>query len=211
MSQLQDIIDEALLFLPGADSGGAGAVLLNVAQEFFVDSQSWRQLLGPYTVRTGRATLDLEPVAVGVVVGVVLQVRYNGRVLYPAINPPLEEDEGPDPSHFYQVSPSELVMVPTPTQDLVPVHVLATLVPTTLTAEIPQFVWTHFRQTLIDGLVGAMQSMSSKPFTDQAGAVLRLRRFRRGLQRAHDFAARGYGSSDRVWAFPRWSGYRGGA
>ena len=212
------VIAQAILSLPGASTPGLKSKLYIVIKEFLQDSNAWTEVVElpiNYGQRFYRLT-TLEggrplrligvwdhkrfPVAAVLpkfdVIELVHPVRGAGNGNYGYISPIYPESWGPDavnpnfpPSPYcYHAKVVKNIVAQTTENDL---------------PLAPDFVLGVYDTHIIDGLIGNMMLEPKKTYSDQTTAAYHLKRFRTGIQMARTAALRENLVGGQAWSYPR--------
>jgi hypothetical protein len=188
--------------LPGATWDFVDQVVCETVNEFYTRTGAWIEDL-LYDIRANRTVYNLNPV-VGrdVEVLYVNQVRINDELV------PLGQPEQLSTmSTGAWVRPAAtLHLNAPPLEDITKgLRVTVALRPKMCAGEVPDEAVLLYFDTIKNGAMGRLKAMTSKPWSDPAGAAVCQRRFRNGMSEARDMARRGHSRIDSSWSFPPWA------
>ena len=72
-------------------------------------------------------------------------------------------------------------------------------------ARAPAWVWSKYRDVLLDGTLGRMMPQPAKPYRQDQTGIYHLRRYRDGLAQARGETLRRYSFRGQGWAFPKFA------
>jgi hypothetical protein len=189
--------------------------LTRVLNDFYTRSTAWRDTVGPYALNQNMPLIELNPVGqnerLQFVLGAYLMPTQVDapQPLPPATRMFVGGSPGP-PSCYYMRRYDELLLYPAPDQTYGNIlYVYAVLVPTTLSAQLPNMSYTHHSDGLIAGVLSRLYKIPKRPWSDKELAVDYDKQFRREIALARDQANRGYGPADSSTWFPPFAGRTG--
>ncbi len=189
--------------------------LTRVLNDFYTRSTAWRDTVGPYTVNQGASLLELNPVGQDRRLQFVLAAYLlPNNVQCPQYLPPSTRmfvggSPGP-PCRYYMRRYDQLLLYPVPDQNYGnTLFVYASLVPTTLSAKLPDMSYTHHVDGLIAGVLARLYKIPKRPWSDKELAADNEKIFRREIALYRDQANRGYGPMDSPTWFPPFAGRAG--
>jgi len=195
-ADMNRLIDNARIRLPGAVDTSILIELFSVLDEFFKSSNIWQEEISlevqPSTTNFFQDqtpyTHDVVPTQGSIVrlIGV-----YNGQ-------------GSPVPATMRV--PGSIVIVPAPTSPETYTAVLSITVSDPVTRDgypqFPDWVMERYGGELLDGLLGRMMSQIAKPYTSTAVATVHLRKFRQAIAAARVDARRQNVYRAQPWRFP---------
>lgn len=202
---------------PGAPDQMVRTHLAQVLREFYTKSTAWREDVGPYVIRAGRPTIQLNPVNQDCRVQFVLNAWLFGfegtnepQQLFPLARKPYGGTPQP-PSRYYMSAMDVMELFPVPDKDYgKTLFVYASLVPLSTAVVLPDVSYTHHLDALQWGTLARLLAMPKKPWTDKTLAAQYQRQYRQEILMWRDVANRGNGPADTPMQFPRFAG-RGGS
>jgi hypothetical protein len=195
--------------LPGAIPAQVEEKLRHTVKEFFLQSRSWRKVLGPFDVTIAVPAVVLTPPADSQVVwvrGVWLQEGSIRTDLAP-VTSKITEARSDRPTHYYFDPPTGTVQLwPTPDATLVGVlYAEVALTPTTAAATFPDLAETHHFEAIQEGALSRLMAMPNKPWSDPMMAARYGQLFRRRCLELRAVSDAGYTHSDPPWRFPNFA------
>lgn len=199
MSTSLDLWKSQLLTeLPGATWEFVQLKLKSVIDYFYARSGSWITELPAINLKADKVTYKLNPQAHTVVMH-VLKAVWGESTYYPRHR----ESRG---NSFTVPANGELVLDTAPTEDVTRgLVVTAMLKPMPGCEEFPDDLGNVWYETIRFGVLGEMQAMAQKPWTDKAESVINRKRFMAGVAEARDVARKGYARIDAPVVFPPWA------
>ena len=190
MSQadINRLIDTARPHLPGAVDAGIMLELFSAVKEFFTDTHAWGDEIDFETNETDTDYV-IAP-AFGSIVRLFDVVDPEGRPVEASM--PL-----PGVIRIFSDVPSGTICR---------AKVSLTVADPTDPGDQPQmplWVFSRYHTVLLDGLLGRMMSQPAKPYSNSQAAVIRIRRFNRGVAVARTEVLREYRYNGRRWRFPK--------
>jgi hypothetical protein len=199
--------------IAGAPDTLIRSTLTRVLNDFYTRSTAWRANVGPYNVAAGVAQVNLNPVDQNTRLQFVLgafMFPFNGSeeplTLFPSVRQFLGGTPAP-PSRYYMQQPDQMILYPVP--DISYGNILyayASLVPTTLAAQLPDASYTQHVDALIWGTMSRLYFMPKKPWTDKEEGARLEKKYRQEILIYRDIANRGYGPADTALRFPSFAG-----
>ncbi len=187
--------------------------LQRVLNDFYTRSTAWRDYITPINVVGNIAEYDLNPLGQNAQLQFVL-----AAFLFPfaGSNEPLPLGvstrkfygivPGP-PARYYMERPDKMILSPTPDQNYGPIlNVYASIVPTTLAAQLPNMSYTQHADALIWGTLARLYAIPKRPWTDKEAREYYEKKYRREVLIYKDEANRGYGAADTSYRFPPFAG-----
>lgn len=198
----KDVIQLIMSQLGAADRPLIETTLRNVLNEFLVESTAWREFV-EITITPTQSDYDLNPVDSNSIVAWVHGIFDSIDKPYTplAYQPPAGTQQAGAVT-FTVLAPSTIKIRPLPDANTTGyVLVSKTLKPGSLS--IPEYINTHFRRAVIDGMLGAFYGHSTKPYADAVKAEQHNLSFRNQIVRARDIVKRGFTTAAPAWAFPQ--------
>ena len=190
------LVTNAQIRLPGATGGTVQQELFMVADEFFKESNVWRE--------------DIEfSVPANDPPGTVYEVTPTGNVVIDKLMWMRNSDGGG--RIFGQMSvPGEITLATYPSS---PARYIATVALTVSDptqrdgyVNFPDWVLSKYRGVLLNGLLGKMMSQPAKPYTNTQLSVYYIKLFNSGKSAARVEAQRGNLFRAQAWKFPSFGG-----
>lgn len=178
---IERVYDNVLAIVPAVTFPLVKLALWNAIEEFALRSTYFRETVY-WTMGIGVATVDFNPFSAAMSVCWVLSQKglYRWQIAPPAALVDL-------------VSPQTAVRTG---------EAIVALKPVSLEADLPAHMWTQWFETILDGTLGRLYALPAKPWSNGPLAQYHGTRFRQGLNRARDIAARGYSNQQPNWSFP---------
>jgi hypothetical protein len=199
--------------------GGAPDTLIQtqlqrVLNDFYTRSTAFRAVLdNPLTIYQGVSEYPINPVSQNLRLQFVL-----GAFLFPyqGSNEPLGLPPttrklfgitpGP-PARYFMQTPDVLVLYTTPDQTYGPIlNIYGSLVPTQLSAILPDQSYTQHADALIWGTLARLYAIPKRPWSDKELRDYYEKKYRREILIYRDIANRGYGPADTSTRFPPFAG-----
>lgn len=188
------------------------AVLLSELQaavrEFYLQSNAWREQIGPYSVFSDRDLVWLNPVDlysnVNYVHAVWLQIPDRGRIeLAPVTQRITEVKTDTYPSTYQCTDPYVLRLWPQATANLgMVLYADVTLVPLPDAQRLPNIAVSHHFDAILEGTMARLLAIPNKPWTDPIMSMRYAQLFRRKCIQFRGQAAQSYMRTDAPWRFP---------
>ena len=187
------ILNNCRTQLPGSSDAAIQAMLFNVIDEFFTDSNTWNEWI-PFTIGANNQTYTLNPAQQGMIRRLG-QIIDQNCVLYPAtligFTPPSAQ--------IYLVWPQNMninvnaivyktIVLPT-THDDIPIA--------------PSWLLPLYERAIEAGVVGNMMLQIDKPYSDKAEGARQRKTFLNEIASARVAASRGNLLGGQAWRFPR--------
>lgn len=200
-SDIERLMNNARVSLPGATTDAMQLVLFAVMDEFFKGTNLWQEDID-FTVRGGEPAgtiYYLMPTGPCVIdkfmwcFGVPTADEVRGRPIYAAMSTPgeLVLRTQPKTDEVYRATVALTVADPTQRDGYV---------------SFPKWVLDKYRAVILDGLLGKMFSQPSKPFTNTQMAVYHLRKFKAGISDGRVECQRNNVYRSQAWRFPSFAG-----
>lgn len=185
------LMDTARPHLPGAVDNAMRQELFSVCQEFFGESNSWRETID-FTLKAGDKTAEIMPYTGTIkrllyvkdtskipVLGVTLTDPVQGELTFPftATN---------DTGYLATVA---LITSDPISRDAFPI--------------VPYDLMTLYWREIMWGLLSQMMIQPNKPYTNLNGAAFYLSKFKGGTARARNRTDAGNTKNSQTWAFPQ--------
>jgi hypothetical protein len=190
---LDRLMNECEVQLPGATRAGIRGVMFNVMDEFLSDSNSWPEWI-PFTITANQQNYTITP-AQGGQIKRLGQIFDKNCVVYPATVIDLQ----PPSVSVWLVWPQNMsVSVNAVTYKSIVLPNQHGDVP-----DAPSWLLPQYERVIEAGIVGRMQMHKSKSYSDSANGPINVKRLRDGIAMARAQAARGYLYGGQAWRFPR--------
>jgi hypothetical protein len=198
--------------LAGATPATITSELQAAVREFYLQSNAWREQVGPYNVYAGADLVWLNPVD-----------AYSSVLYIHNAWLDLPDDGGTIPLEAYTVRPTDgredsrplgystpdpyvLRLYPKPTENLGQcLWVDATLVPLPDATRLPNIAASHHYEPILEGALSRLLVMPNKPWTDPVMGMAYRQQFRRRCVQWRDIAGRGYNGADVPFSFPKFA------
>jgi hypothetical protein len=217
---LSDFLDDLMPRLPGATEELVNHELYAALRQLCEEGWAWYQDI-TIDVKAAKQTYYLDPLPGNARVGYVLSAFYNPtsgyrRRLTPMVTIPAAIVPNPNPDSeddtpigYLMTDPGTMKLSPTPSADAPKgLTIGLTAIPLSPTCSFPDYFFTHYRDTLIDGVMARMQLMKSMAWSDTNLATINGRKWRNWLNRTRDITKRRYSTGDRNWRFPYFAAQR---
>ena len=206
MAVVSDIwLEAASTRLPGAPLVALQQEWLWAAREFFSRSTAWRHTLPAITIVAGTDLYSLTSDVTDASINQVHQASIPDRYLSPSSQHPvvLGNQESETPTQFSSPNQTDIRLWPKPSKEITDgLLVTVSLIPTSLTTAMPDYLGNQFFEPLLDGMLGKMMNYPNRPFSNDTKAAYHLRRFRSGMARARNNAIHGLNESSNTWNYP---------
>jgi hypothetical protein len=189
-ADLNRIMDNLRVSLPGAIDATIQMELFNVLDDFFQGTNIWREDI-ELSITPATTSYDLSPSTNARVVRVIGVRDSNDRQIKAAIDlktDELELAEAPSSATSYFAEVSLTIKDPVNSEGF-PV--------------IPPWIIGLYKNTIIDGVLGRMMAQPAKPYSNTSLAAFHERRFTSGVSVARVEAQRRYVFGGQVWRFPQ--------
>lgn len=214
---VDDIMNELMVHLPGAPAATIKQAVGVALREFLVESVAWRVQLSPFTMRAAKEDYYLDPpfsnTRILYIHGIKVRVGSKWEPLTA-----LTDDQYAStpqatganlPMYFkgYADVPGKVAISPMLADDAIGVikPTVSLVFKDPWDGQIPVFIMRYWREVLHDGVLGKMMQHQDKPYTNAQLSGYHMRRFRSGITRARDMAARQYTEAESSIIFPRWA------
>jgi len=190
---LDRLMNECEVQLPGATRAGIRGVMFNVIDEFLSDSNSWPEWI-PFTITQNTQNYTLTP-AKGGQIKRLGDIVDSNRVFYPAVVADL-------------LPPSINICLVWPQNNTVSVSALvfkSVVLPNQHgdIPDAPSWLLPQYERVIEAGIVGRMQMHKAKSYSDGMNGPINVKRLRDGIAMARVQTARGYLKGGQAWCFPR--------
>jgi hypothetical protein len=189
ITSLMDIADDVLPLLAADPSHPVALRMIGEAvAELCITTDVWREEASRLTVTPGQATYDISPNSTDTKVARVISVFLDGSPL--PIRPTDWLDANVNgwrsaqgtPVYCTQRHPDEVQLVPAPTsRHLRGLTMELSLQPSRAGVGIPSWIYSRYRETIVDGAVAKLMLMPDKPWSNLAMGEFRLGRFQTGM------------------------------
>lgn len=200
---LDRLMNECEVQLPGATRAGIRGVMFNVMDEFLSDSNSWPEWI-PFPLVPNAQNYTLTPAKGGQIkrLGPIFDVN---NVIYPAV----VTDLLPPSVNIWSLWPQNI------TVNVTAIVYKSVGLPNQHgdIPDAPSWLLPQYERVIEAGIVGRMQMHKSKSYSDSANGPINVKRLRDGIAMARAQAARGYLYGGQAWRFPnnfRTNSQRGG-
>jgi len=198
-TQLSQFLSLLLPHLPGAPDVACMNALRRSAIEFAIRSMVWRASSMTDMV-ADQATYAI-PAVTDAAVSQVLAVGVNGVWLEPKQIDDLARRQNWNtiaaalPTNYYTQTPGTVSLYPIPTTTISPggLNFQTALQPLQDATTVPDFFYTYYAQTLVDGALALLMSTPAKDYTQPDLAVWHRQQFETGIAQATQQAANSFG------------------
>lgn len=194
-TEMDRLLDQARIRLPGAVDAAIIPELTSVLREFFSGSNVWREeITFPVFATSSNIFLDPDDFAYDLVPseGAILRLlgvrTASGTGIHARMPVPGTVLLSVSPSSDTDYIAAVVLTVAPPAPSTVPTA--------------PEWVVERHHDVLLDGLLGRMMSQLAKPYSSPSIAAVHLRRFKRGTAEAKVEANRGNVYAAPSWRFP---------
>jgi hypothetical protein len=190
---LDRLINECEVQLPGATRAGIKGVLFNVIDEFFTDSNSWVESI-PLTIGQNAQDYIITPSKGGQIKRLSQVLDANGTV-YPGVI----TDLNPPSATFHLTWPQNTSVAVTA------MVVKSIILPNQhdQVPDAPSWLIPQYERFIEAGVVGRMQMHKAKSYGDSTNGPTNVKRFRDGIAMARTQALRQYLYGGQAWRYPR--------
>lgn len=196
-ADMNRLMDQARLRLPGALDGAIQMELFNALDELFKGSNCWYEDV-EFTVQPTTRTYREAPDDY-----VYILVPTSGSI-FRLVG---VWDEGGAPVEATMPAPPDVLIrrAPLATEDYLARVVLTVVDPTTRDGypQFPDWVLRKYGSVILDGLLGRMMAQIAKPYSNAQMAALHLRKFRSDISKAKVEAQRQNVYRAQAWKFPQ--------
>jgi hypothetical protein len=186
--ELNRLMDNARVHLPGALDAGLKLELFNTLDEFLQGSKFWQEDI-EYTARAGRTSYEVIGTEAGAVIELMANVNSSGRDVsasMPALGT-LVLRADPMQTDTFTATVAYTVVDPMGTEDY-PV--------------IPEGALIKYGDGIKAGLIARMMLQPAKPYTNQQLAVLNMRKFNGTIAQARADVRHRNVYDGQTWRFP---------
>ncbi len=202
--------------IQGAPDSLISTHLQRVLNDFYTRSTAWRDYLPAINIVGGQAEYEINPVGQNEQLQFVLAAflfPFDGsneplglgvctRKLLGVVPAP--------PARYYMERPDLMILYPTPDKTYGPIlNVYGSMVPTTLTAKLPNMSYTQHVDALIWGTLARLYAIPKRPWSDKELRDYYEKKYRREILIYRDIANRGYGPGNTAFRFPHFAGRAG--
>lgn len=191
------LMDNARVKLPGAIDDALRLELFSVLKDFFQDSNIWEEDI-PFDVTptalsrvTNSEAFTYEIVPTGGMITRLVGVR----------------DSGGYPVHATMATPGEIILTTSPNVAQTYTATVTKTVSDPVTRQgypvFPGWVLERYFNEILDGLLGGMMSQIAKPYSSPQMAQYHMRKFGRGISRAGNEASHKNVMGAQAWRFPQ--------
>lgn len=190
---LDRLMNECEVQLPGATRAGIRGTLFNVIDEFLSDSNSWVEGI-PLTLTANNQAYTLTPAKGGNIkrIGQIVDVN---NISYPAI----VSDLLPPSANIFLINPVNTNVSVTAT-------IFKSIVLPNQHGDVPDapsWLLPQYERWIEAGVVGRMQLHKAKSYSDATNGPMNVKRFKDGVAMARTQALRAYLYGGQAWRFPR--------
>lgn len=193
-TKFSDLIPDVLTVMSADPSDPVTEhAIRRAAITFCRDSWVWKEVSDPIDVISGTAVYDLEP-PTGADVARVVTAILDGRELVPSSIDTTEFSAAGSghPKLWAQVDTEQIILAPNPDSTIsAGLIVTLALQPTQTAANLPRWIATHHRDTIINGAVAFLLGMPGQTWTDFNLASAKDYAFRSGISDARASAVAG--------------------
>lgn len=186
---LDRLMDNARIHLPGALDSTLKLEMYNVLNDFFQNSNIWQEEI-EFEVTTSALEYSIEATSVSSIVRLVSLVDTNNS-----------------PVGATMAEPGELILDTAPSQDTVYTATVALTVDSPVARsgfpEFPAWILDKYHTGLLDGLLARMMAQPAKPYSNLPMAATRYRSFRIATAQAGSESVRKNLSNAQAWRFPQ--------
>lgn len=213
--QPEDWYQYLMPMLPGITEEFLLVMFGNVLREFCEDGRAWTEIVGPLSSKADNPKILLDPLPGNTRVGYVYQVTFQSnpstlKTLTPGAVIPYLRPSGDQPTAYFMETTGTINLNPIPTQDWDEAYLVdLSVIPLGPNIRLPEIFWTHWRDALIDGVLGKCMLMISKPWSNPSLGTMHARKFRNHIKRARAITDSKY-TDAQAWAFPDFAKQRVG-
>jgi hypothetical protein len=190
---LDRLMNECEVQLPGATRAGIRGTMFNVMDEFLSDSNSWIEWI-PLTIGANTQNYTIAPAQGGQIKRLSHVVDQNS-VLYPATVVDLQ----PPSAQIWFVWPTNMTVN-------VNAVVYKSIVLPNQHGDVPDgpsWLVPQYERAIEAGVVGRMQMQKAKSYSDPTNGPINVKRLRDGIAMARTQAMRAYLYGGQAWRYPR--------
>ncbi|MGA3250360.1 MAG: hypothetical protein ABSD12_19765 [Paraburkholderia sp.] len=214
---LEFIVQQVLQMMAGCPDALANNILQNVLRDFYSKSTGWREVLGPYYIASGVATIAYNPVDQYSQVDRVLAAflypdttgAYTPRGLHIRAREKFSNIPNAPSGYYVDYPNGNIILDPTPDQNYGAIlQIYASLTPVINAGQLPAIAINKHFDGLFYGTLARLGEMPNKPWSVKNMQMLNewKRTYARERNLARDFAERGYGSADMMRPYPNFAG-----
>ena len=188
-ADLTRLMNNARVHVPGALDNIIQLELFNVLNEFFQETDCWREDISFATV-ANVTSYDIESEDNATLNRLMAIVNSAGIPVYGSMSEPGTVDLRYAPTTVDTLTATVALTVTDPVpRDGFPV--------------CPDWVVNKYGNELTDGVIGRLMTQPAKPYTNATLAVYHLKRFRAGIVKAYSEAKRSNTYRGQNWVFPQ--------
>jgi hypothetical protein len=191
------LMDNARVKLPGAIDDALRLELFSVLKEFFQESNIWEEDI-PFEVAVTTLSRVTDPEAF------TYEIVPTEGMITRLVN---VKDSGGYPVHATMTTPGQIVLTTSPNNAQTYTATVTKTVSDPVTRQgypvFPNWVLQRYFNEILDGLLGAMMGQIAKPYSSPQMAKYHLGRFGRGISRAGNEASHGNIIGAQAWRFPQ--------
>lgn len=197
-ADMNRLMDNARVHLPGALDAAIQLELFSALDEFFQESNIWYEDI-QFDVTPTDATYLEDPEAYTY----QLDVQYNGTInrLIGVV------DNGGSPQRATMPEPGFVVLATSPNDAGTWTARVAKTITDPVTRDgypqFPDWVLSKYGNDILNGVLGRMMAQVAKPYSSPQMAALRLRSFKQGINKARVEAMHGNVYRGQNWSFPQ--------
>ncbi len=193
-SEYTRFMAQARMRLPGALDSAIQHKTFSVLDEFFKDSNCWREEIRVSALTT-KLAYEIESEETSATIVRLLKLVNGDDVPFACtmeVPGELVLDAYPQNAEYLYATVALTVNDPVPSSGDLEGYV-----------KCPVWVFEKYRNGLLDGLIGRMMSQPAKPYTNERLAVYHMRRFRTALSVARSEAMHKNLYAAQAWRFPQ--------
>jgi hypothetical protein len=190
---LDRLMNECEVQLPGATRAGIRGVMFNVIDEFLTDSNTWMEMI-PVSIGPSTQQYTVTPAQGGQIKRLSQIIDMNG-VVYPSIIIDLQ----PPAATLWLTWPQNQPVAAN-------AQVFKSIILPNQHDQVPDApIWLipQYERFIEAGIVGRMQMHKAKSYSDAGNGPINVRRLRDGIAMARTQALRAYLYGGQAWRFPR--------
>jgi hypothetical protein len=195
-------LKDILPHVPGVVRSVAKRELILAAREFYRQSGAWREVVQYVDVVDGQLGYSVAPSDDRAEVAFIYSVEWDGRVLPPKSEMPVQRMEAGQPRCWYPTGPATFGLWPMPDmyeEDALTVRVIQTI--RADATSLPPIAKVRHYDGILDGVLGRLMSHPAKPYTNPTVGTYHLNRFRNAIAMAAAEVKTGVPSGQN-WTFP---------
>lgn len=184
---LDQLMNQLRVKLVGASDAGLKAQLYDVCTEFFRDSLSWYEII-PFTAQPNIVDYSVTPTE-GMIIQLAAVVNGDGSLCS---------------ASMFDVGTVHLANAPNESQTLYATVIKTVGLPNTndMVPMAPDWLLPQWHLEIQSGVLGNMMLQTDKSYSDRAGALYHLKRFRDGIAQARARTLRANTQGTQAWRFP---------